>query len=308
MIKMNWEQYRKHKQKIKYSVGGGDAAILMGYGWTPIFTRFLEKLGDIEKPEGTEAMEIGLEIEETIDKIFQKRTGIETRKPADIWVSEEYPYIVGAVDRVSDKHVIEYKNTSEYMKDKWDDGYPMSAYYQLQLYLWLDGNNRTGYIAGLIGGNKFTVSDEIQPDESAQADIIIKAQEFYQNLLDRNYEAIEITDKDSDAIKQKYDKQVEDDILFPKEELLEKERVMAEQISELKKERKKVKNKIRWVMMDFSNAHTDNYKLSNKIQTSNRFDSKKFKKEQPDLYKKYLKENKYKVLRVKKIKDKLDKK
>lgn len=303
MKKMTRKEYvENYKPKIKYSVGGSDAAILMGYGWTPIFTRFLQKLGDVERPDSSEAMEIGLEIEDTIDRIFQKRTGIKTRKADDIWVSEKISFVVGAIDRVSDKHIIEYKNASEYMRDEWKEGYPMSAYCQLQLYLWIDGNKRTGYIAGLIGGNKFVCSEEIEPDIELQNKIIERANEFHKNLINRNYEGVEISDKDSDAIKEKYNKELDNDIIFPKEDLLEKEIGLKEQMSELKKERKRIKNKIRWLLEDNAYAHTDNYEITHKFRTSNRFDSRTFKNEHPDLYKKYLKQSKYKTLLVKRNK------
>ena len=94
-------------------------------------------------------------------------------------------------------------------------------------------------------------------------------------------------------LKQLYSESIEDSSisLGKQEELLIEARDQVDrEIKALQEQKVEYENKLKAKLGSYEKATTENYTIHWKSYTSNRFDSKRFKTEHPDLYKEYVNE------------------
>lgn len=143
-------------------IGGSDVAGILGLGGKYAGPRhvFEEKHG---RPtfKGNEAAEIGSEIEPFLAYLFTKRSGIETAEAPGTLVHVDRPWQRVNVDRYTFERpgpasgVLELKSRSEYQAEQWEDGaVPDAPAIQCHWGMAVGGWDH-GFVAALVGGNKF---------------------------------------------------------------------------------------------------------------------------------------------------------
>lgn len=287
-------------------IGGSDIAVVMGVSRykTPMML-WAEKTGvlEIEDISNLEHVELGTDLEQFVADTFTKRTGIKVRKAPNGYCHKDYSFMVAHIDRLvtGTDELLECKTCSAYKQDEWkDDGIPIEYIYQVQWYLGLT-NKSKGYIACLIGGQKF-VYKEIDFDKELFDSMIEKAKEFWSCVKTETPPTVAAAD--GDTLNKLYPTS-NDTILETDNQDIEKQitllEVVKQELKELEEKKKSLETSLKNAIKDNAGIKTTHYQVTWKNQTSNRFDSTRFKKENEDLYKQYTKETTTRVLRTKEV-------
>ncbi|MGC4378294.1 YqaJ viral recombinase family protein [Fictibacillus sp. Mic-4] len=290
----------------KKGIGGSDAAAILGLNkWKSPVAVYLDKIGQAPQEEETsEAAYWGNIHEETVAKEFSKRTGLKVRRRNAILQHPEYPWMLANVDRliVGEKAGLECKTASEYLKDEWkDDEIPASYLIQCQHYMAVTGYE-AWWIAVLIGGNKF-VYKKIERDEEIIQVLIEEEKNFWLNHVEKEIPPMfDGSDASSDLLKALYpEAKPETEIELPPnaETLVTALDQVSNELKELEARKKEYENQLKAMMGDNEKAYAGERTITWKSIFSNRFDSKRFAKDHPELYQQYLNQSSYRRFAVK---------
>jgi len=169
-------------------LGGSDIAAAIGMNrWHSPLMLWAQKTGElpIEIPDN-EAMEWGRELEDSVAKGFTRKTGFEVRRTPQNYVHPKYPYFRCQVDRLltGTDELLEVKTTNAWQAKEWE-GEEIPQEYILQVMWQLGITKRSvGWIAVLIGGQKFRYK-KIPFDKVLFDDMIEKALLFWQCVIDK---------------------------------------------------------------------------------------------------------------------------
>ncbi|MEV7422825.1 lambda-exonuclease family protein [Streptomyces sp. NPDC091212] len=139
-------------------IGGSDVAAVLG------MNRYAGPLHVWEEKHGrggyvdSEAAECGRELEDTIARLFGRRTGLPITPAPGTLQHIDRPWMLANLDRIAveadgTRAPVECKNRSEHQARDWDDDVPDAPALQLHWYLAVTGYTH-GYVAALIGGNR----------------------------------------------------------------------------------------------------------------------------------------------------------
>lgn len=166
-------------------IGGSDAAKVFGISkWGGPLSVWMDKTGRSIESEMSEAAEMGIELEETVARIFCKRTNLKVEKRNKIFVHPSYPWMIANIDRkiVGENKGLECKTTHYRNGGLWDgDDLPDDYYAQVQHYIEVMGWDSC-YIAALIGGQKL-VYKEVKRDSDFIRVMIEKEREFWESYV-----------------------------------------------------------------------------------------------------------------------------
>ena len=284
-------------------IGGSDIAGVMGLSrWQTPLQVWAEKVGKLDPPEDNEYMEMGRELEETVARMFTKRTGKKVRRTPKSYVHPDYDYMSCQVDRLVEgtDELLECKTTSAYKEEEWqEDEIPMEYILQVMWQLGITGR-KLGHIAVIIGGNKF-VYKEIPFDKELWEDMVSKAKTFW-GLVKRNQEPFALGDDsgflgdlhpaDSGVIKDAPDKE---ELIVIRGSLKAIMKSTEIQIAE-------VEAKLKQAIGDDLGILTAKYKVTWKPQDRTSVDTQRLKDD--GLYDKYAKKSSHRVMRVSEVKEK----
>ncbi|PEM28248.1 YqaJ viral recombinase family nuclease [Bacillus wiedmannii] len=300
MDRAQWLQARTQ------GIGGSDVSAIAGLNkWKSAVQVFLEKTQAIEKEDiQSEAAYFGNVLEEVVAKEFAKRTDLKVQRRNAILQHPEYPWMLANVDRliVGERVGLECKTASEYLKKEWEDEEVPAAYLlQCQHYMAVTGYE-AWWIAVLIGGNKF-IHKKIERDEELIQYLIDIEKDFWLNNVEQNEPPMfDGSDASTELLKHLYPESIADSFvsLGKQEELLIEARDQVDrEIKVLQEQKAEYENKIKAKLGTNEVGGTENYKIYWKSYTTNRFDSKRFKAEHPDLFEQYVKESKSRKFTVK---------
>lgn len=298
---MDHSEWLKWRKK---GIGGSDAAAIAGLNpWKSPIAVYLEKTGETEPIEDNERMRIGRDLEDYVAKRFVEATGMKVRRRNAILQHSEYPFMLANVDRliVGKKEGLECKVTNSYAKKEWEDEIPI--YYEIQCHHYMAVTGyKAWWIACLIGNEKF-VYKRIERDEEVIKNLIKIERDFWENyVIPRQMPAPDGSDAATEIIKKMYpNSNPEQVIKLPKsyESKLQRLDEIKELISKLDKEKKQLEQEIQVKMGENEIAIIGDRRVTWKTIHSNRFDSKRFKQDYPDLYKKYTNETSYRKFQIK---------
>ncbi|WHY31618.1 YqaJ viral recombinase family protein [Bacillus wiedmannii] len=291
MDRAQWLQARTQ------GIGGSDVSAIAGLNkWKSAIQVFLEKTQVIEKEDiQSEAAYFGNVLEEVVAKEFSKRTDLKVQRRNAILQHPEYPWMLANVDRliVGEKIGLECKSASEYLKKEWEGEEVPAAYLlQCQHYMAVTGYE-AWWIAVLIGGNKF-VHKKIDRDEELIQYLIDIEKDFWLNNVEKNEQPMfDGSDASTDLLKHLYPESITDSFvsLGKQEELLIEARDQVDrEIKVLEEQKAEYENKLKAKLGEKEAGGTENYTIYWKPYSTKRFDSKRFAKEHPALYEKYVKE------------------
>ncbi|CAI3596968.1 MULTISPECIES: YqaJ viral recombinase family protein [Clostridium] len=291
MDKLKWLKERQ------CGIGGSDVGAVLGVNkYKTPFEVYLEKTEPItEIKEQSESAYFGDIFEDIVAKEFEKRTGFKVRRDRKHYKHKDYHFMVANIDRriVGENAILECKTANQYLLKEWEDEeIPASYLLQVQHYLAVTGADR-GYIAVLIGGQKF-IWKEVSRDEEL-IEIIIQAEKDFWGLVEaKTPPALDGSSAAEKYLKEKY-KEVEEDktveLGFEYKDKIKSYLEMKEQLKNFETQVKELENQIKFEMGNAEYAYAPGYNLSWKNVSSNRVDSKKLKAEYPEIYEKVIKES-----------------
>ncbi|KLV23049.1 hypothetical protein ABW02_20175 [Niallia circulans] len=290
-------------------IGGSDAGIILGLNkYRTAFELWLEKTGQVEPIEiSNEAIYWGNEMENVVAKEFVKRTEKKVRRTNFMYSHPDYPFITANIDRmvVGESAILECKTASAYLAKEWEaDEIPATYLVQVQHYLGVTGKEK-GYIAVLVGGNKF-IWKEIERDEELIQMIFEAERHFWEHHVQQgNPPELDGSSAAEQYLKEKYDKAEKDkEIILPADykSLLEQYEKIKSDEKLVKTAKTEIENKIKAELKDAETGIVDSYIVSWKNQVQNRVDTKTLKEKYPDVYKNVLKPSSFRKFAVKEAK------
>lgn len=290
MNRIEWLQLRKS------GIGGSDASAILGFNsYKSAFQLYIEKTSEFVEESDSEAAYWGNVLEDVVAREFAKRTGKKIRRLNKMLRHPKHYFMTANLDRdvVGEKAFLECKTASEYLKDSWNgEDVPAAYLCQLQHYLAVTGYEKA-YIAVLIGGNKFVWKEVTRDDEFIEL-MIQHEKAFWENHVLANVPpAIDGSSSASELLAKMYPKDDGSAIMLDEQSNTLIEAIESIKIEEkqLEKQRKEYENQLKMTLGEAAEGHSNRFKVSYKTIFSNRFDSKRLKDENPDMYKKYCKES-----------------
>ena len=186
--------------------------------------------------------------------------------------------------------ILECKCVSEYKRNQWDDD-SVPYYYMVQAmhYMAVTGI-RTTYFAALVGGNSFIIR-EVHADKEMQEMLIAVEADFWRKVVNMERPAPDSSEACKELLDSVYRGGISEKIVLPDTALewldLYLEATALE--DEAKEKKQLASNNLKEIMGDYNVATCQGHTVSWKPISSERFDSKTFKEEQPELYSKYTK-------------------
>lgn len=156
-----------------------------------------EKTGRLEPRDlsDNEAVQMGIELEPFVSNKYANRTTRVPSKAGTLLRSRSYPWAICTPDYwlCGDDGVwnipLQIKTTSAYRLADWADGPPKEVWWQVQHEMFVTGAPWAS-VGVLVGGQRFMWADVVR-DDKAIARIIEIGQEFWQDVTNRTYPAID---------------------------------------------------------------------------------------------------------------------
>lgn len=309
-------------------IGGSDASSVLGLSpYRSSISVYLEKIHYVHATNGLESeavaqkidyvngikpsvseakedvsyrMELGNKLEEFVAREFTLKTGKKVRNVNGILKNDKYPFAIANIDRavVGEKAFLECKVTNSYGKKQWQKEVPLHYQIQMVHYMAVTGATHC-YVAALIG-NEELVIHRIERDEEVIKQVMELEEMFWDKcVLGGNLPAPDGSDDYSKVLQGFYkDSKNEEIILFEEESLMGRYDEVCEFLKEVDKEKKTIEQYLQSQMKEYEVAFIGDRKITWKTQTRNSLDTKKLKKEHPELVEKYMKTTTSRVFRV----------
>ena len=290
-------------------IGGSDAGTILGVNpWKSAYTLWAEKTGRKEVPDlsDLERIRLGNDLEEYVASRFMEATGKKVRRDNSRYFLAEYPQIVGHIDRrfIGEKAGLEIKTTSQITKTEFEKGdIPMTYYCQCLHYMAVTGFDHW-YLA-ILSFQRGFFWFRIDRNED-EIDALINAElEFWEHVSNNTMPPIDGSDSTADTIQSLYpDAKVEATDIESMRDTIEMLESVKDQIKALETLKKEYESLIKDSLKFAENGLIRGYRVTWKNVDRESFDSKKFKADHPDMYQEYVKQSRYRTLRVEKKEEK----
>ena len=302
---LSHEEWLSERNK---GIGGSDASVILGLNkYKTPFELWLEKTGQSEPDEqGSEAAYFGTLLEDMVAKEFEVRTGKKVRRNNFMLQHPEHEFILANIDRkvVGENALLECKTASAYLAKDWeDDEIPEPYLVQVQHYLGVTGYQKA-YIAVLVGGQRF-IWKEIERDEEL-IDMIFEAEIHFwkHHVLDNNPPALDGSSAAEQYLKERYERSEQNktvDLAYEYQEKIKQYNELDATIKQLKEQQKQIKHDIQQELEDAEVGYVGSYEVRWKSHERKTVDSKRLKKEFPDVYEKVMKTSISRPFKVKEL-------
>lgn len=167
-------------------IGGSDAAAVLGCSpWATPMDVYLDKIGEAQDKEETDAMRFGTILEPVIREEYLRRTGHEVmHSTAMSFVSDAHPFMRANLDGIakpkgSAPRVLEIKTarSADGWGDEGTDEVPIQYNAQVQHYMAVTGL-MVADIAVLIGGSQFRIYT-VEADKELHEALIQREHDFW---------------------------------------------------------------------------------------------------------------------------------
>ena len=283
------------------SIGGSEAAAIVGMNpWKSAYTLWLEKTGQSQQEDisDNECVHFGTILEQVVADEFCRREGKKARK-CGLFRSNKYPFMTGSFDRllVGENAGLECKTSNAFKREEWDEGeIPPNYYVQCQHYMLVSGLPRW-YIACLIGGNHF-VSWVVERNDDDIAALEQAEIAFWDKVQRHIMPEVDGSESSTDSLKKMYKGGQAEPVMLPQEsmDLLKRLDELKALKSDIDSQTKDIQNKLCAMLGDNEigiigegdNERKVTWKTVNGRVT---IDSKKLKKDLPDVFEKYSKKS-----------------
>jgi len=288
MPREQWLELRKK------GIGGSDSAAIVGLDrYRSPFDVYADKLGLKPEIPDNEAMRQGRDLEQYVAERFMEATGKKVRRRNAVLQHPEHHWMLANIDRwvVGENAGLECKTTSVLNRAKFSQGeFPPSYYVQCMHYMAVTGAERW-YLAVLVLNKAFHVFTIERDDAEIQA-LIEAEKDFWENhVMKQIPPAPDGSEATSEIIKQLFPeaREVTETALFGYEGKIQQYLELDTKVKELECERDKLKQEIQLVMADAEIGRAQGYIVEWKNQVRQTLDTQRLKKEQTEIYEKYLK-------------------
>lgn len=286
-------------------IGGSDAATIVGLNpYSSRYALYLDKIGELPPKEDNEAMRIGRDLEAYVAQRFCEATGKKVQRNNFMWRSEEHPFMLADIDReiVGENACLECKTTSAYNKHDFENGQiPLAWYSQILHYIYTMGYDHA-YLSVVVLGKGYWWF-RIERDDDEIAALIEQEEAFWKLVQERTPPAPDGSDATDAAIRARYPA---DGVTDMPAELTDKSLAMLHtieeldaQIKELTTARKAAQAVVEEEMGACAYGSVGEFSVSWKAQSRTAIDSKRLKKEQPEVWEQYSKTTESRVFKVK---------
>ena len=290
-LDMSREQWLELRRQ---GIGGSDAAAIVGLDrYRSAFDVYAEKIGLKPEQPDNEAMRQGRDLEQYVAERFMEATGKKVRRRNAMLQHPEYPFMTANIDRwvVGENAGLECKTTSVLNRTKFSQGeFPPNYYVQCVHYMAVTGAERW-YLAVLVLNKAFYVFT-IERDEAEIQTLIDAEKDFWENhVLKQIPPAPDGTESTSELIKQLFPeaREREEIALYGHEDKIQQYLELDAQVKELTQKRDALKQELQLAMSDAEIGRAQGYVVEWKNQVRQTLDTQKLKKEQAEIYQKYLK-------------------
>lgn len=299
MNRKDWLEWRRK------GIGGSDVSIIAGVNkFKSVFQLWLEKTNQLELEEtDSEYAHFGTLLEPIVKKEFMRRTGKKIKARNEILQSEEFPFMLCDLDGViyedGEMCIFEAKTASAYKQDIWDNGVPIEYILQVQHYMAVT-NTRKAYVAALVGGNHF-YSYTIHRDEELIGLITAMEQEFWESYVLTGAEPVPDGSEATTAyINGRYGQCNGQTIELPEEALdvVCRYEDISHQMKQIEERKEALANQLKKYLGENEAGTVCGRKVSWKQYSRKSFDSKRFERENRQMYEQYLMESRYRRLTV----------
>jgi len=275
-------------------ITGSDAAAIVGLDrYRSPFDVYADKLGLKQEQPDNEAMRQGRDLEEYVASRFCEQTGKKVRRRNAILQHPEHHWMLGNIDRwvVGENAGFEAKTTSVLNRAKFNQGeFPPNYYVQCVHYMAVTGAERW-YLAVLVLNNAFHVFTIERDDAEIQA-LIEAEKDFWENhILKQIPPAPDGSESTSELLKQMFPeaREREEVALYGHEEKIQQYLELDARVKELTQERDAIKQEIQLALANAEIGRAQGYIVEWKNQVRQTIDTQRLKKEQAEIYNKYLK-------------------
>lgn len=244
-------------------IGGSEIAAVMGQSrWKTPLQVWAEKTGEVppEDISDKEHVQLGTELEDFVAKKFERVTGMKVRKAPKRYIHPDYPFMRCQVDRLitGTDYLLEVKTCSAWKEKEWEgEEIPIEYILQVTWQLMVTGR-KVGYIAVLIGGQKFRWK-KIEADYKLMATLKQGTIDFWEMVQDKTPPMAMAQDNDFMV---KLYPEAEDKLLEASQDVNDAigalQLIKAEQIS-LAKKRKEIEAKIKAIIGEACGLETEEY-------------------------------------------------
>jgi len=285
----------------KSGIGGSDAASVVGLNpYKSSVSVYIDKITEEAKEEKNYKMELGQKLEDFVAKEFSLITNKDVRNVNGILKNDKYPFAIANIDKaiVGEKAFLECKVTNSYSKKEWKEQPPI--HYQIQCFHYMAVTGATHcYIAALIGNEELIVH-KLDRDEEV-IDSLMKQEEAFWNeyILGEKIPQADGSEDYSKFLKEKYkDTKDESLIIFMKEDKLSRHNEVTSLIKDLEIEKKAIEQHIQNEMKEYEIAYIGDKKITWKSQSRSSLDTKRLKKEHPEIAEEYMKTTTSRVFKI----------
>ena len=294
-------------QERKKGIGGSDASAILGFNqWKSAFELYIDKTSDQVEEIDNEAIHWGNVLEDVVAEEFTRRTGKKVRRRNQTFRHKEHDFMHANIDRdvVGEKALLECKTTNAFNIDAWEGEQIPPAYMcQVQHYMAVLDYEKA-YIAVLIGGQKF-VWKEIERDDEFIELMIEQEKHFWnEHVLKEVPPEIDGSPSASELLNKMYPEDNGETIMLQSDDaetLIEAIESIKAEVKEKRDLQKEYENKLKLMIGEARTGVTPRYEVRNITVTSNRLDSKKLRKELPDIAEKYTNEASYRRMTIKQV-------
>ena len=288
LSKEEWLKYRKQ------GIGGSDAGAICGLNpYRSAIQVYYDKTTEDIEDIDNEAMRQGREMEDYVARRFMEETGKKVRRANAMFYNEENKFMLADVDRmvVGENSGLECKTASPFMAEYWlGDKIPLS--YQMQCYHYMSVCNADAwYVAVLIYGKEFKVY-KLERDEEIIANMIKLEKNFWENNVLKRILPEPDGSKLADSVIAEYFKE-STGVVIPLQgfdDKLKRREELVELINKIETEKRLIEQELKMYLGDAEKAENQLFRVSWKEVVSSRFDTKALQEQEPDVYKKYLKQ------------------
>ncbi|MCI5751840.1 MAG: YqaJ viral recombinase family protein [Oscillospiraceae bacterium] len=283
-----WLEYRKS------GIGGSDSSVVCGINkYKSPVELWMEKTNRLPYQEAGEAAYWGTQLEPMVRSEFTKRTGIEVRTVKQLLQSEDNPFMLANLDGICEHPdlgtcIFEAKTASAYKANEWEDSIPAEYMLQIQHYMAVTGYKGT-YIAVLIGGNTFKWKFIERDDELIKMLISLEA-DFWEHIRNDTPPPIDGSEASAQFLADRFPDSVpKSQIALPDnaEDIIKEYDKACEQLAEITERKQKAENLLKEMLGNNEIGTSGSRVISWKSMSQERLDTKSFKAEHPELFKKY---------------------
>lgn len=284
----NYHEWLKDRE-ANPSIGASQSAAILGLSnWATPFDVWHELVNGFEAKEDNLTFRLGRELEPIIRTLFMEETGLKVVNDNKIRISESYPYITTNLDGmvVGEKVPVEYKTTAM----GWDGEIPDQYFIQLQHQMFVTNTPHCYFAILCLGFKKELIIQRYERDDDFIDNMVTELVRFWEEYVETKEPPplVSVSDARKLYMNEEPDTIVEADAeTYKITKTLQRHNfdksILDDKISDAKLKLMTILEERQ--ILEYNGQTLATWKKS---KARDYFDKDTFKKENPDLYSKYI--------------------